>query len=174
MGGRTIAKVRQFDLGESTLIRFRPHIVFLQIGTHDLAQRGMSPLTMGSAKDVFVRLHDKYGVRLLWEGQTIRRHLVWNFNDKVRLLTQYLKTVLERLPFAIYWTHRGFWRASSSYLSVSRLFVFLYSPFTDHEFLLTANAWGVRAYLRECPSLISVRVFDVILRHSLPVSMSVT
>ena len=66
VGGRTIAKVRQFDLGESTLIRFRPDIVFLQIGTHDLAQWGMLPLTMGSAKEVFVRLlHGKYGVRLL-------------------------------------------------------------------------------------------------------------
>ena len=42
---------------------------------------------------------------------------VGNFNDTVQLLAQYLKTVLEPLPFAIYWTHRGFWHASSSYLS---------------------------------------------------------
>ena len=116
MGGRTFAKVRQFDLGE--VIRFRPDIVFLQIGTNDLAQRGMSPLTVGSAIEDFVRrLHDEYGVRLICVGQTIRRHLVGNFNDKVQFLAQYLKTVLEPLPFAIYWTHRGFWRASSSYLS---------------------------------------------------------
>jgi len=73
---------------------------------------------MDSAKeDFFCLLHDKYGVRLLCEGQTIRRHLVGNFNDNVRLLSQYLETVLELLPFAIYWTHRGLWRASSSYLS---------------------------------------------------------
>ena len=73
---------------------------------------------MGSAKEDFVRLlHDKYGVCLLCDGQTIRRHLVGNFNDNIRLLSQYLKTVLELLPFAIYWTHRDFWRASSSYLS---------------------------------------------------------
>ena len=100
VGGRTIAKVRQFDLGE--VLRFRPDIVFLLIGTNDLAQLGMSPLTVGLAIEDFVRLlHDEYGVRLICVGQTIRRHLVGNFNNDVQLLAQYLKTVLEPLPFAI-------------------------------------------------------------------------
>ena len=72
VGSRTIAKVRQFDLVE--VIRFRPDIVFLQIGTNDLAQRGMTPLTVGSAIEDFVHLlHDEYGVRLICVGQTIRR-----------------------------------------------------------------------------------------------------
>ena len=116
MGARTIAKVSQFDLDE--VIRFRPDIVFLQIRTNDLAQRGMSPLTVGSAIEDFVRLlRDEYGVHLICVGETIKRHLAGNFNDHVQLLTQYLKTVLEPLPFAFDWTHRGFWRASSSYLS---------------------------------------------------------
>ena len=45
----------------STVIRFRPDIVFLQIGTKDLAQRGMSPLTVGSAIEDFFRLfYDEY------------------------------------------------------------------------------------------------------------------
>ena len=45
----------------STVIHFRPDSVFLQIGTNDLAQRGMSPLTVGSAIEDFVRLfHDEY------------------------------------------------------------------------------------------------------------------
>ena len=44
-----------------TVIRFRPDIAFLQIGTNALAQRGMSPLTVGSAIEDFVRLfHDEY------------------------------------------------------------------------------------------------------------------
>ena len=78
----------------------------------------MSPLTVGSGIEDFVRLlHDEYGALLICVGQTIRRHLVGNFNNNVQLLIQYLKTVLEPLPFAIYWTHRGFWGASSSYLS---------------------------------------------------------
>ena len=107
VGGRTIAKVCQCDLGK--VIRFCPDIVFLQIGTNDLAQHGMSPLT--------VVLLDEYGVSLLCVGQTIRSHLVGNFNENVQVLSQYLNTVLELLPFAIYWTNRGFWSASSSYLS---------------------------------------------------------
>ena len=113
MGGRTIAKVRQFDLGE--VIRFRPDIVFLQIGTNEPVQRGMSPLNVGLAIEEFVRLfHDEYGVRLGCVEQTIRRHLAGNFNANVQLLSQYVKTVLEPLPFVIYWTDRGFWRASNS------------------------------------------------------------
>ena len=40
----------------------------------------------------------EYGVRLICVGQTIRRHLAGKFNANVRLLAQYLKTVLERLP----------------------------------------------------------------------------
>ena len=45
----------------STVIRFLPDIVFLQVRTNDLAQRGMSPLSVGSAIEDFVRLlHDEY------------------------------------------------------------------------------------------------------------------
>ena len=45
----------------STVIRFRPDIVFLQIGTNDLAQRRMSLLTVDSAIEDFFRLfHDEY------------------------------------------------------------------------------------------------------------------
>ena len=45
----------------STVIRFRPDIVFLQIGTNALAQRGMSALFVGSAiEDVFRLFHDEY------------------------------------------------------------------------------------------------------------------
>ena len=101
-----------------TVIRFLPDTVFLQIGTNDLAQRGMSPLTVGSAIEDFVRLlHDEYGVRLICVGQTIRRHLAGNFNANVRLLAQCLKTLLEPHLFASYWTYKGFWRVSTSYLS---------------------------------------------------------
>mgnify|MGYP002259979902 FL=1 len=83
VGARTIAKVRQFDLGE--VIRFGSDIVFLQIGTNDLAQRGMSPLTVGSAIEGFVRIfYDEYWVRLICVGQTIRRHFAGNFNAKSR------------------------------------------------------------------------------------------
>ena len=49
---------------------------------------------------------------LLCVGQTIRRHLAGNLMPLSDCLPS-IKTVLEPLPFAIYWTHRvQFWRAS--------------------------------------------------------------
>ena len=115
-GGRTIDKVRRFDL--TKVERSKPDVVFLQIGTNDLTRRPSSPASVGSAiEDLVCSLHHEYGVRLVCVGQTVKRHPVGTFNANVQILTQYLQGVLEPLPFAIYWTHQGFWRASSSYLS---------------------------------------------------------
>ena len=67
----------------------------------------------------------------------------------------------------IFWAH-----TSPIYLDAfSRFSFFLCSPFTDHEFSLTVDAWGLRAFLREWPSLISIMVFHVILRYCLPMSV---
>ena len=44
VGGRTIDKVRRFDLTE--VERFKPDVVFLQIGTNDLTRRRSSPLPL--------------------------------------------------------------------------------------------------------------------------------
>ena len=116
VGGRTIDKVRRFDLTE--VERFKPDVVILQIGTNDLTRRRSSPASVGSAiEDLVCLLHNEYGVRLICVGQTVKRHPVGAFNANVKILAQYLQGVLEPLPFAIYWTHRGFWRASRSYLS---------------------------------------------------------
>ena len=116
VGGRTIDKVRRFDLTE--VERFKPDVVFLQIGTNDLTHRGSSPASVGSAiEDLVCLLHHEYGVRLVCVGQTVKRRPVGTFNTNVQILAQYLQGVLEPLPFAIYWTHRGFWQAPCSYLS---------------------------------------------------------
>ena len=116
VGGRTVPKLVKFDL--NVVRQVQPDIVFLQVGTNDLTVKGMTPLTVGSAIEDLVRLlHDSYGVKLVCVGQTIKRRPVSNFNNKVQLLAQYLKTVLEPIPYAIYWSHRGFWRNASCYLS---------------------------------------------------------
>ena len=116
VGGRTIEKVRRFDLTE--VERFKPDVAFLQIGTNDVTRRRSSPASVGSAIECLVcLLHHEYGVRLVCVGQTVKKHPVGAFNANVQILAQYLQGVLEALPFSIYWTHRGFWRASSSYLS---------------------------------------------------------
>ena len=93
---------------------------FLQIGTNDLAKRGLSPLTVGSAiePEDFVRLlRDEYGVRL-FVGQTIRRHLAGNLMPMSDCLPSILRLCWSHFPL-LFIGHIGvqFWRASSSYLS---------------------------------------------------------
>ena len=115
VGGRTIDKVRRFDLTE--VERFKPDVVFLQIGTNDLTRRLSSPASVGSViEDLVCLLHHEYGGRLVCVGQTVKRRPVGTFKTNVQILAQYLQGVLEPLPFAIYWTHRGFWQAPCSYL----------------------------------------------------------
>ena len=116
VGGRTVVKLKEFDL--AIVSEFKPDIIFLQVGTNDLAQRNMSPVTVGSAIEEFVTLlHEKHGVRFICVGQTIKRASPDSFNARVALLARYLKTVLEPLPYALYWTHRGFWRSRRPFLS---------------------------------------------------------
>ena len=138
VGGRTIDKVRRFDLTE--LERFKPDVVFLQIGTNDLTRRRSSPASVGSVIEDFVcLLHHEYGVSLVCVGQTVKRHPVGTFNANVQILTQYLQGVLEPLPFAKNWTHRGFWRASSSYLSYDGVHLKGKSGHADATVRLTAS-----------------------------------
>ena len=64
----------------------------------------------------FVRLlHTSYGVKLVCVCQTLRRDNAPVFNSKVGLLTRYLRVVLEPLPYAIFWGHKGFWKAQANF-----------------------------------------------------------
>lgn len=113
VGGRTIAKTVKFDL--HIIYLFRPDIVIVQLGTNDLTS--CPPLQVGSAMEDFVHLlHDLYGVKGVSMCQTIRWHSAVVFNQRVDILTQYLRVVLEPIPYAtLYWGHRGFWRARYSF-----------------------------------------------------------
>ena len=96
VGGRTIDKVRRFDLTEVEL--FKPDVVFLQVATNDLTRRRSSTASVSSAiEDLVCLLHTEYGVRLICVGQTVRRHPVGTFNANVQILAQYLQGVLEPL-----------------------------------------------------------------------------
>ena len=91
VGGRTVAKTVKFDL--HILHSFRPGIVIVQLGTNDLTS--YSPLQVGSAIEDFVHLlHDSYGVKGVCVCQTIRRRSSVVFNQKVDILTRYLRVVL--------------------------------------------------------------------------------
>ena len=114
VGGRTIDKVLKYDL--SIVEDFGPDIVLLQLGTNDLPN---SPaITVGSSLEHLVTvLHEEYKVDLICVCQTLRRSSSdVAFNSKVGLLTKYMKTVLEPIPYAFFWSHRGFWKTKGTYL----------------------------------------------------------
>ena len=75
-----------------------------------------SPLQVGSELEEFVRLlHYSYGVRFVCVCQTILRRSATAFDKNVALLTRYLRVVLEPIPYAIYWGHRGFCKARHNF-----------------------------------------------------------
>ena len=105
---------QQKQLGLPVVSSFRPDIVILHLGSNDLVT--FSPLHVGSIIEDFVRsLRTSYGVKLVCVCQTLRRDSATVFNSKVGLLTRYLRVVLEPLPYAIFWDHRGFWKARSNF-----------------------------------------------------------
>ena len=92
---------------------FNPDIVIIQLGSNDLTSE--TALRVGSEIDDFVRLlHDVYHVQVIYVCQTIMRLHQAAFNRKAKLLTKYLRVVLEPIPYAHFWGHRGFWRPSNN------------------------------------------------------------
>ena len=114
IGGRTVSKVVKYDLG--VVGSFAPEIVIVQLGSNDLTS--MSAAKTGSAIEDLARLlFECYGVKLVCVRQTIFRRDSPSFNKQVKLLTQYLKVVLEPLPYVIYWRHRGFWNCKTRFFA---------------------------------------------------------
>ena len=112
IGGRTVAKTIKFDLH---LVRSsRPDIVIVQLFTNDLPFQSL--LQVGSELEDIVRwLHDSYGVEFLCVCQIIRQRSATAFNKNLDLLTRYLRVVLEPIAYAIYWGHRGLWKARHNF-----------------------------------------------------------
>ena len=98
VGGRTVSKTLHLDL--NVIESFRPEIVIMQLGSNDLTDS--DPLHVGSAIEDFVRLlHDTYGVKIVCVCQNIMRQGAVVVNRKAKLLTKYLRVVLEPIPYAI-------------------------------------------------------------------------
>ena len=85
VGGRTVLKTVQFDL--SVVVRFKPDIVILQLGTNDLNH--LSPVNVGPAiEDLTRSLHDSLKVKCVCVCQTIYRTGAPTFNKNVILLNR--------------------------------------------------------------------------------------
>ena len=92
VGGRTIEKIRKFDL--EVVRQIAPKIIILELGSNDLVK--LAPETGGSELENLVPdLHDIHSVEVVVVGQVLRRR-------KVGQLHQYLKVELEHLPFCYY------------------------------------------------------------------------
>lgn len=102
VGGRTVEKLRKYDLKSVTSLR--PDIVLLEIGTNDLSTR--SPVVVGSEIDDLVNdLLDRFGVKLVGVFTIIPRADPV-FNKKVKIVNQYLKVVLGDRHNVFVWGHR--------------------------------------------------------------------
>ena len=110
VGGRTVDKLKKFDL--SVVGRLKPEIVILERGSNDLSPNEARPERVGSKIESLVQLlHAQYGVKFIVVFQTTTRALCPPgspfYNDSVTLLNRYLSVVLETLPFATFWCHKG-------------------------------------------------------------------
>ena len=113
--GRTVAKLRSFDLG--CVRAFQPHVVILEIGSNDLCEAGQRPETIGLNIEDFVRmLHGQFNVKFVVVCQILNRATAPSqhpdFNLGVQVLNNYLKVVLEPLSYAEFWNHKGLRRPS--------------------------------------------------------------
>ena len=91
-----------------------PNVIILELGPNDLVE--LLPQTVGSELERLVReLYEIDSVQFVVVGQVLRGHTPNSveYNCKVGKLHQYLKVVLEPLPFCYYWRHRGFWKSKS-------------------------------------------------------------
>ena len=99
VGGRTVAKLRSFDL--RVVEQIAPDILILEIGTNDLVDT--SPEVVGSEIESLVcLLVEKYKVRVVCVCHVIPRghshHEAASFSARVEVLQQYLDVVLSSIP----------------------------------------------------------------------------
>ena len=109
IGGRTVEKLRFFDL--ETIRSYAPDILILEIGTNDLPF--LSPEVVGSAIDDLVRLIlDQFGVRVIGWCCVIPRGISYAeatlFDQRAKVLNNYVDVVLGSIPSVFCWRHREF------------------------------------------------------------------
>ena len=112
IGGRTVAKIRSFDLQVVTSIS--PDVVILEIGTNDFSLE--PPEVVGSAIKELVRLLlDSFSVRVVCACHVIpcgiseMSHIPASlFAQRAQILNHYVSVVLDDIPNAFCWRHRNF------------------------------------------------------------------
>lgn len=117
IGGRTVTKLRQFDL--SLVTQFNPTIIILEIGSNDLCNPRLN--TNDLATNIFrlvQTLHFSYNVSHIIVSQVLPRRsfprMTPSYNTRVTQLTRLLHHFLRVTPFATLWFHPKILRTQSS------------------------------------------------------------
>ena len=109
VGGRTVEKLRRFDL--TVISSYEPDVVILEIGTNDLSAD--APEVVGSAIDDLVHLLLEYvSVSVVGWCCVIPRAISHAdsalFHQRAKILNNYVRVVLEPVPKVFCWEHRVF------------------------------------------------------------------
>ena len=92
VGGRTMQKLREHDLG--VISSLKPQAIILEIGTNDLSK--LRPEVVGSAIDELTKdILSSYPVKVIGVCQVIPRVRTPSFNTSAPILNQYLAEVLD-------------------------------------------------------------------------------
>lgn len=117
IGGRTVTKLRQFDL--SAVTAFNPNVLILEIGSNDLcnAKTNVADLTVNIFQLVQL-FHFRFSVDHIIVSQILpRRHpprLFPSYNARVFKLNRSLSHLCRSVPFATFWFHRSIFKSKQS------------------------------------------------------------
>ena len=116
IGGRKVTKTVQHDL----------HVIksfkIVHLGSNNLTSE--TALRVGPSIYDFVRLlHNLYHVQVIYVCQNIMHQGLSAFNHKAKLLTKYLRVVLEPVPYAHFWGHSGCWHPSNDKYTFAMVFI---------------------------------------------------
>ena len=119
IGGLTAERARYEDL--HTIARYRPDLIYIELGSNDLCNVNNRPETVGNT--IYEFINDLLGLNtnlqgivvgetIFREGRGIPRRIP-NYNNNVILLNQYNRVVLnsENIPRTSVWRHRGLWNS---------------------------------------------------------------
>ncbi|KAJ7394561.1 hypothetical protein OS493_000377 [Desmophyllum pertusum] len=118
-GGRTVPKTCLFDC--ETIKSFNPDVVILELGSNDLTAEDARPETVGSAlADLVIHLFEVMNTSKIFVCQILHRTISPrpSYNIDVDKLNKYLKTVVNDIPNACYWRHRGMLLPSQDIIAV--------------------------------------------------------
>ena len=117
IGGRTVPKLRQFDL--SAVADFGPTVIILDIGSNDLSNAITNVSDLAANIFQLVQLlHFTFSVHHIIVGQILPRkkssRLSPPYNSRVFQLNCALSHLFKNVPFATFWFHNSIFRSLRS------------------------------------------------------------